>query len=357
MSLLGREEKLVYGSTTCKLGDGRTIDVWTDPWVPWLEGFKPQPKVSTYTQNPLKAFQLIDQHSNFWNSNMIADLFSADSARAILAIPIPYNSKQDKLIWVLDSKGMFSVKSIYDFSFRSSSGNNQQNNLWKKLWKARLPERLKMLLWRIGVDTLPTKESRADIHKAKHNVISRFVELSKTFSALCPSPSVQPILAWIPPPFGWVKLNVDAALNNSSSALAVVARNHLGEVLFIWGSRHHLCTPSQAEAAAILWAVHLAIQEQWMSVIIEGDAQVCFNALSLPDHIPDWNISTIVSNINSLLSSFVSCKFKWIRRSNNSAAHAAARFALSSLQSFCFNKSNLPHSLEVVCKGDCSLCS
>ena len=60
---------------------------------------------------------------------MIADLFSANSARAILAIPIPYNSKQNELIWVPDSKGMFSVKYVHDFSFRSSSSNNQQNNL------------------------------------------------------------------------------------------------------------------------------------------------------------------------------------------------------------------------------------
>ena len=88
---------------------------------------------------------------------MISDLFSTESAKAILAIPIPYIPRLDKLIWVPDSKGMFSVKSIHDLSFRSSISNIPQNSHWKKLWKARLPERLKMLLWRIGVDALPTK--------------------------------------------------------------------------------------------------------------------------------------------------------------------------------------------------------
>ncbi|KAK9983012.1 hypothetical protein SO802_032537 [Lithocarpus litseifolius] len=171
------------------------------------------------------------------------------------------------------------------------------------------------------------------------------------------TPSVQPISTWTPPPLGWVKLNVDAALSNSKSALAVVARNHLGEILFIWGSGYHLCAPSQAEAAATLWAVHLAIQEHWKSVIIEGDAQVCFNALSSPDFVPVWSISTIVSNIISLLPCFVSYKFRWVRRSCNSAAHSAARLALNSSYPFCFNKSNLPHSLEIVCKGDYSPCS
>ena len=75
-------------------------------------------------------------------------------------------------------------------------------------------------------------------------------------------------------------------MNNSRFALIVVARNYSGEILFIWGSGYHLCAPSQAEAAATLWAVHLALQEHWKSVIIERDAQVCFNALLSSDFTP-----------------------------------------------------------------------
>ena len=211
-------------------------------------------------------------------------------------------------------------------------------------------------IWRTR-NLIQFQEGNANIHKSKQIVLSRFVELSKTFSVLNTTPFVQPSPEWTPPSLGWIKLNVDAALNNSRSALAVVARNYAGEILFIWGSGYHLCAPSQPEAVATLWAVHLAIQEHWKSIIIEGDAQVCFNALSSPDFAPDWSISTSVSNIFSLLPYFVSCKFRWVRRNSNSAAHAAARFALTSPHPFCFNKSNLPRSLESVCKGDCSPCT
>ena len=36
-----RAKKLVEKGACYQLSDGRTIDVWTDQWVPWLEGFKP----------------------------------------------------------------------------------------------------------------------------------------------------------------------------------------------------------------------------------------------------------------------------------------------------------------------------
>ncbi|XP_075640616.1 uncharacterized protein LOC142612404 [Castanea sativa] len=201
------------------------------------------------------------------------------------------------------------------------------------------------------------QEGIADIHLSKKNVQTRFLEYSRVFSVSSALPAVQPTPVWTPPPHGWIKLNVDAVLNSSKSALAVVARDHQGEVLYIWGCQHHLCSPSQAEASSILWAVKLALQEHWKSIIDEGNAQVCFDALSSQDHILDWNICTIINNIRSLSSSFVSCKFRWIKRNSNSAVHSAARIALNSCQQYCFNKSNIPPPLKSVCMEDSSLCS
>ena len=47
-------KKLVEKGACYLLGDGRSIDIWADPSVPWLEGFKPQPRVSTDTQQQLR---------------------------------------------------------------------------------------------------------------------------------------------------------------------------------------------------------------------------------------------------------------------------------------------------------------
>lgn len=150
-------KKLVEKGACYLLGDGRSMDIWAEPWVPWLEGFKPQPRVSTDTQQHLKAYELIDLPTKTWKFAMVTKLFSDESAKAILAVYIPYSPRQDKLIWVLNPKGIFSIKSVHNVSFRSPISANLQNSLWKKLWKAKLPERLRMLLRRIGAGALPTK--------------------------------------------------------------------------------------------------------------------------------------------------------------------------------------------------------
>ena len=76
-----------------------------------------------------------------------------------MSIPLPISPKSDRLIWTLDSKGLFLVKSASRISVDQEPNPSQAEVPWKKLWKARLPERIKMLIWRIGNSSLPTNEN------------------------------------------------------------------------------------------------------------------------------------------------------------------------------------------------------
>ena len=71
----------------------------------------------------------------------------------------------------------------------------------------------------------------------------RYQEISKVFSLIIHHTPRSGATFWTPPPPDHIKINVDAALSSSKSTLAVVARNHLGGVLFGWGKGHHLCHP------------------------------------------------------------------------------------------------------------------
>ena len=50
-----------------------------------------------------------------------------------------------------------------------------------------------------------------------------------------------------------------------------------------------------------------------------------FDPLSSPELLPDWSISNIISNIRNLSRFFTSCRFVWVKRTCNAAAHAIAK--------------------------------
>ena len=66
-----------------------------------------------------------------------------------------------------------------------------------------------------------------------------------------------------------------------------------------------------------------------MDIVIEGDAEACFDSLVVEGAQTDWAIHTTISNILELSKLFSSSKFCWVRMLFNSAAHASAKLALA----------------------------
>ncbi len=61
----------------------------------------------------------------------------------------------DKLTWIADHKGVFSVKSALKLN-HSHVWPANPDPIWHSLWKCKLHERLKTLVWHIGNGILPT---------------------------------------------------------------------------------------------------------------------------------------------------------------------------------------------------------
>lgn len=57
---------------------------------------------------------------------------------------------------------------------------------------------------------------------------------------------------WSLSPTSWIKINMDAALDNSSSFLAAVARDGKCDVIKVWAKTRISCSSLQVEANAIL---------------------------------------------------------------------------------------------------------
>ncbi|KAL4390585.1 hypothetical protein AHAS_Ahas03G0159800 [Arachis hypogaea] len=70
--------------------------------------------------------------------------------------PNPYVG-DDFISWLANPSGNFSVKSAYDTFYRD---RGEENRLYKHIWKAKLPQRLKSFSWLITHDALLTNFKR-----------------------------------------------------------------------------------------------------------------------------------------------------------------------------------------------------
>ncbi len=77
--------------------------------MPWLEGFKPQPRNSEATFETRMVSSLINPVTRSWRPELQGELFTPESVAAINKISIPYRPRPDRLAWVKDSKGRLTV--------------------------------------------------------------------------------------------------------------------------------------------------------------------------------------------------------------------------------------------------------
>jgi hypothetical protein len=86
-----------------RVGDGTTIDIWQDPWIP-----------RSWNRRPItvRGQELMDPATGMWDVELVRDNFCEQDAAIILSIPV-FEDIEDTWAWHFDEKGLFSVKSVY----------------------------------------------------------------------------------------------------------------------------------------------------------------------------------------------------------------------------------------------------
>ncbi|KAM1909484.1 hypothetical protein ACFX13_038233 [Malus domestica] len=101
----------------------------------------------------MKVEKLIDTSTRVWRTDLLSEFFSSDEVSLILSIPISFLAPEDRLVWHYDKHDLFFVKSGYwvarqwlqssDSSSSSSTNVSAYVKLWKHLWKANIPPKVK----------------------------------------------------------------------------------------------------------------------------------------------------------------------------------------------------------------------
>uniref|UniRef100_A0A2N9GC52 Reverse transcriptase zinc-binding domain-containing protein n=1 Tax=Fagus sylvatica TaxID=28930 RepID=A0A2N9GC52_FAGSY len=159
-SILGAREIISLG-TRWRVGNGTNIRIWKDRWIPTRSTFKVQSPISILQENTT-VDALIFQDTRLWNAPLIDAIFEVSEADTIKSIPLSRRSSTDTIIWSETKNGVYSVRSAYHLLMKAkkggeSSNNSQVNNLWKGIWNASVPQKIKLFIWKACKNILPTK--------------------------------------------------------------------------------------------------------------------------------------------------------------------------------------------------------
>uniref|UniRef100_A0A2N9G3M1 Reverse transcriptase domain-containing protein n=1 Tax=Fagus sylvatica TaxID=28930 RepID=A0A2N9G3M1_FAGSY len=129
-------------------------------WAP--DGGLDQVLISGYGKiGGSRRVQLLRQ----WNVPLIDEIFEASEAAIIKSIPLSNRISSDVLIWFETRNGMYSVKSAYHLLMEAkqrneaseSSNTSRERDLWKGIWEASVPQKIKLFIWKACKGILPTK--------------------------------------------------------------------------------------------------------------------------------------------------------------------------------------------------------
>ncbi|KAH9696701.1 rnase h domain-containing protein [Citrus sinensis] len=135
---------------------------------------------------------------------------------------------------------------------------------------------------------------------------------------------------WNPPPTGWYKVNMDAAIQmeNSKAGLGVVIRDTSGKILAaaiqITGFRGDVAC---MEAEAVLFGIQVACQAKCDPIIIESDSLEVVE-LSLQRKSSMAEICWAVKEIQAWPKNQSKASIQFVPRNYNVVAHSLAKVAL-----------------------------
>ena len=94
--------------------------------------FVPNPREEAQQIKFLKELQtcLMKQRERECDVQKLQTLFDDEFINAILKIPIPISQRKDRLVWVHEKRGTFTVKSAYGVN-QGPLFNESHMNIWK----------------------------------------------------------------------------------------------------------------------------------------------------------------------------------------------------------------------------------
>ncbi|XP_075633713.1 uncharacterized protein LOC142606215 [Castanea sativa] len=258
----------ILRSGSCwRVGNGESIKVFVDKWIPNYPSNRLLHPVHEGEED-WRVSDLIDLDLHGWRRDAIMATFNREDAEVICKIPLSHRRVADVVVWLHNKEGAYTVKSRYHVARKvlrewaeSSTGAGQQ--LWKKLWKIRVPNKMKRApetvihaiwecpaaqdVWAAGMEIFVVQawtvwnQRNSMVHgrQMKHpcwlnkRAADYMEEYRIAQEQLVVLNTISSGHHWQPPPQNMYKLNFDAAvfMEQQCSGVGAIIRNAQGEVM------------------------------------------------------------------------------------------------------------------------------
>ncbi|KAG7563755.1 Endonuclease/exonuclease/phosphatase superfamily [Arabidopsis suecica] len=146
-----------------RVGDGRTINVWSDQWLD--NPPRPARPAGNASQGSLRVSDLMFSGGNGWDDRKLYHLIHPEDVKLIMKIRPSIVQSPDAPTWIFTKDGQYSVKSGYHQLTKSppsdSNNSHQINQLCKSIWALSVPPKIKHFWWRLIHNALPVAEALA----------------------------------------------------------------------------------------------------------------------------------------------------------------------------------------------------
>jgi hypothetical protein len=160
-----------------RIGPGDSINLWEDNWLAGTSSLKPVVRLPDVLQE--KVCDLFVPGTRQWNEALVRECFCAPEADAILKLKPGTTLEQDLDAWAFEKTGLYSVRSCYrmlkhesiqeeDF-LRNEATSAEGHRWWEKLWKLKVPPKVRIFWWRVLHNFLPSKMELKRRHVAKED--------------------------------------------------------------------------------------------------------------------------------------------------------------------------------------------
>lgn len=114
-----------------------------------------------------KVSDLMESNGNGWNTELVRTTFNPQLAIKVIQTPTRITAGEDDIWWPANKEGEYTVKSGYQemwqagrtINLNPSGSESIETEVWKGIWSAQIPQKVKMFIWKCCWNILPVKEN------------------------------------------------------------------------------------------------------------------------------------------------------------------------------------------------------